>query len=468
MGIFSILASPLGIAMQWLYTFLQNYGFAIILFTILVRALTFPLGIKERKGTARTMAYQPMLQEIQKKWANDKRKQQQEVQKFYEENNIKMAGGCAPMLVNMLVLFGMIAVIQSPLNYILQVPADQVQNAVAIVKHYDPQSTIDTDNPVAQQSAIIEAIKQNPDRFIEGVPAKTEDGTAYTANVGVAEVEKVQEFNFQFLGLNLAGAPQMKFDAYLIWPILSVLTMLLSQVIIMKTNPSPQGGKSMIIMSVIMGAMFGFYAFTVPVGFSLYYTISNVMMLVQQMVLRKMYDPAKIREEIEAEMEARRAAKKAKKKVTVVDEAGEEKTLDVGEAELNRLRLERARALDAKRYAEDDADADKTAQAAEKARKLDEEKYGSTSREKNVDAQENSDKIPAESEDENAPENGAENAPENDEKPADKIAEKGEEKQPEYKPGRRMRARKKEEETSFAQQEQEREQQKISEEKEGE
>lgn len=458
MAIFSVLATPLGIAMKWLYTLLQNYGWTIIVFTILARVLMFPLSIKQQKSTARMSAYQPMIQEIQKKWANDKNKQNQEVQKFYEENNIKMTAGCAPMLVNMLVIFGMIAVIQAPLNYILQVPETAIDQGVAIVKHFDPESNIDSgSSSYTRQSILIGEIKENPQRFIEGVTATDADGKEFHAAIEAAQVEKVKEFNFEFLGLNLANAPRLNFDRYLIMPILSVLTMFASQFIVMKTSPtSGQQGGQMMIMTLLMGVMFGFYAFRVPVGFSLYYTVSNVMMLFQQLVLRKIYDPLKIREEIEVEMEARRAAKKAKKKVVVRDDEGDVVSLDVSEAELNKLRLARAREMDAKRYAEDVAEEQAAKEKANKARQMDEARYGAAGApgkqelgHKKPDAYDNSFdetlEIIEEYEAEKAEDAAEINSVENDEKST--------EKENEYKPGRRKRARQSKEETSFVEQE---------------
>ncbi len=112
-------------------------------------------------------AFQPMIQELQKKWASDKNRQNQEMQKFYEENNLKMTAGCAPMLVNMLVLFGVIAVIQAPLNYIIRMPADQISYGAAIVQTYS-EDTEFSKNIAVMESRLIGEIRENPDAFING------------------------------------------------------------------------------------------------------------------------------------------------------------------------------------------------------------------------------------------------------------------------------------------------------------
>ena len=97
MGILGILGTPLGYVLQWIYQFVGNYGWSIILFTVIVRLLSFPLQIKQQKSTARMAAYQPMIQEIQKKYAKDKEKQNEELMRMQQEYGYNPAAGCAPM-----------------------------------------------------------------------------------------------------------------------------------------------------------------------------------------------------------------------------------------------------------------------------------------------------------------------------------------------------------------------------------
>ena len=103
-------------------------------------------------------------------------------------------------------------------------------------------------------------------------------------------------------------------------------------------------------MPWIMSLMFVYFGFTVPVGFSLYYTISNILGFVQSVILKKMYDPEKMKAQVVAEIEAKRAAKKQKKKVAVATEDGSVAEKEVSEAELARIRLAKAREIDAQRY----------------------------------------------------------------------------------------------------------------------
>ena len=333
--------------MRLMHMLVGNYGWTIIIFTVVVRIVSIPLSLVQQKSMARTQAYQPMIQEIQKKWANDKQRQQQEMQKFYEENNIKMSAGCAPTIVNMLVLFGIIAVIQAPLNHILQLPAQQIENSVSVVEYYYPDLDINKDT-YTQQSRLIGLIKSEPDRFITGVDITT-DGVSKHIAVEAAEVQKIVDFDFQFLSLDLSAAPTLNFNRNIILPILSILTMFASQIIITLTS-GQQNGKNMLVMSIVMGVMFGTFAFRVPLGFSLYYTVSNVASTLQQLILRKIHDPKKISEEIEKQLEEKKQQTKSKNVGAVKQVNGNLSPQTITDAEMAKKRLERARKLDAERY----------------------------------------------------------------------------------------------------------------------
>ncbi|MDL2253694.1 membrane protein insertase YidC [Ruminococcaceae bacterium OttesenSCG-928-I18] len=414
---FGFLALPLSFIMRFIYDFVLNYGWTIIIFTVLIRIAMIPLGLMQQKSSARMSAYQPFIQEIQKKWANDRNRQNQEMQKFYQENNIKMTGGCLPMIVNMVVIFGIIAIIQAPLKYMVGLPAAEIDSARYIVAANTEGMEYD-DNSLNYtiQSTVIGEIKSNPQMFIDGV--ENEEGEI--VKMGPEYVQKVEDFNFEFLGMNLAQRPSMAFNRYLIMPILSVLTMFASQIILMKTGGTAQmpgqGKNTMLIMTFVMGIMFGFFAFTVPVGFSLYYTASNIVLTGQQLLLKKIYNPAKMREEIAKEIEHKKQMKKAKKVVKVKDKKGFVIEKQMSDAEIARLRLEKARQMDQEKYA---AEEEKSEIKSKKKEQNEETSQAQQEEETNTATREET------SEESNAQQNGIEKK--------DKTEE--------YKPGRRKRAR---------------------------
>ena len=126
LGFLSIIFGPL---MRIMYDFIGNYGITMVLFTILVRLVTLPIAIKQQKSMAKMSVYTPMLNELQQKYKNNQQKLNEEMMKFQEEYGYNPMGGCLPMLLNMLVLFGVIQVVYYPLRYILNIPQEAITAA---------------------------------------------------------------------------------------------------------------------------------------------------------------------------------------------------------------------------------------------------------------------------------------------------------------------------------------------------
>ncbi len=337
MQVLGFLAIIFGPIMEWIYRFIPNYGWALIVFTLLVNLVLLPLRIKQQKSTARMSAFQPKMQEIQKKYAKDKNRQQEELMKFQQEYGFSMTAGCMPMALNLLFIFGIIEVVYRPLQYILGVSQDVIAQMVEIANSTLGESLIATDYRV--QSALINLVKSNGEAFSSVLGDKLAD---------------VQNFQMMFFGIDLGQTPLSSWPSIaIIIPILSVVTMIIVQVITMKMSGQEMSG-SMKALPWIMSIMFGYIAFTIPTGFSLYYTVSNIASFIQSLIAKRIYDPEKVKAQVEAEIEAKRAEKKKKKQVKIKSESGETVMKEVSEAELARIRLARARAIDEERYKDDE------------------------------------------------------------------------------------------------------------------
>ena len=328
MGFLGLLGTPLGYVMKFIYDFLGSYGWALIVFTVLVRLCSFPLQVKQQKNTARMSAYQPMITEIQKKYAKDKDKQNQELMRLQEEYGYNPMAGCLPMFLNFFVLFGVIEAVYYPLQHILHIGKDTL-------------------------TAVASAMGLNYDMYFGNtLIQQVQNGSLIQAAADLltpAQIEAIKNFNIMFLGIDLTQTPTLALNALLIFPILSVVTMAMTNVITMKMSGQEMQG-SMKWMPWIMSLMFVWFAFRVPVAFSLYYTVSNVLMFAQSVILKKMYDPEKMKQQVQDEIEAKKKAKKAKKQIKTVDAAGNEVVKEATEAEIARLRLEMARKLDEEKY----------------------------------------------------------------------------------------------------------------------
>lgn len=117
MKLFYVFAKPLAIFLFWLYGLVGNYGIAIIIFTIVVRTILFPLYNSQMKQSAMMSELQPELNKLQKQYGADKEKYNQKVMEFYQETGMNPAKGCLPLLIQMPILFGLFAALRSPLDY---------------------------------------------------------------------------------------------------------------------------------------------------------------------------------------------------------------------------------------------------------------------------------------------------------------------------------------------------------------
>ncbi|HYF82269.1 MAG TPA: YidC/Oxa1 family membrane protein insertase [Clostridia bacterium] len=112
------IAGPLGSLLRIIFDFVGDYGYSIIIFTILTKVLLLPINIKQTESTKRMNVISPMMKEIQEKYKNDKEKMNQKLLELYKEHNYNPASGCLPALIQMPILFSLYYVIQDPVKYV--------------------------------------------------------------------------------------------------------------------------------------------------------------------------------------------------------------------------------------------------------------------------------------------------------------------------------------------------------------
>lgn len=111
-------AQPLGMLLSYLYGFFNNYGITIVVFTVIIRAILFPLYADQIKHSARMADVQPKMQAIQKKYANDREMLNIKMMELYKEEKFNPMRGCLPMLIQMPIIFGLFALLRSPTDFI--------------------------------------------------------------------------------------------------------------------------------------------------------------------------------------------------------------------------------------------------------------------------------------------------------------------------------------------------------------
>ncbi|AOT68736.1 YidC/Oxa1 family membrane protein insertase [Geosporobacter ferrireducens] len=289
------IAIPMGYVLKFIYDMLafKNYGIAIILLTVMVKTLLLPLYIKQYHSTSKLSEIQPQMQEIQKRYKNDKEKLNEEMMKLYQENKVNPAGGCLPLLIQMPILFSLYYVISQPLRYM-------VGKSPETILH------------------LFEKIPIGPDRIsnIRDLSIITYFGKHTEELASVSQMLKKEELlNMNFLGINLGAIPTWNYQKLfgdvvgaqnlilLLIPILSAITTYISVKYSMQQTPQTSDNqmqasmqKSMMWVSPVMTA---FISFSVPAGLGLYWIVGNIYQIAQQMFMNRFVIKKNVKVEVE-------------------------------------------------------------------------------------------------------------------------------------------------------------------------
>ncbi len=326
---------PFGWLLGQLYHLTNNYGVAMIIFALAVQAVLTPINAKSKKSMMKMSRLQPRIQDIQNRYANDPQKQNELMQKLYQDEGVSMGGGCLWSFVPMLILFPLFTVIREPITYILGETPEITAQIVEFLKA-NAGAAFNAKNDYYNQVTAASLIAQYANELKAAIP-------------GISEAT-LAGINFNFLGINLGVIPQFNIfgadwqwnwahiGAFLI-PVMSTGSQFLQMWIMQKTNDSlitnekgiqdkeaakkssqAQSNQMMLYMMPLMTLWIGF---TVSAGLSLYWFIGGVVRMVIDPIMtnhyRKIYDAedaerlkrAMEQDRIEAEKERIRAERRA-------------------------------------------------------------------------------------------------------------------------------------------------------------
>ena len=286
-----LITIPMGWIIEQIYSLVSNYGLAIILFTVLIKLILLPLNVRSQKAMKKQQKVQPIIAELQQKYANDQEKLQREMMKIYKENNISMMGGCLPLLIQMPILIGLYRVIQQPLTYLLRV--DWSQQAVL-------------DKVISLRDAMASQIGNLAQSTAEMLSKNSQIQLSRWAEI-VNGSSDPWVINFNFLGLDLANTPSTAFNylfsgnfsnlatiALLLIPILAVLLsvaqMKISQAQTGQNKSNDNINQSAKMMNLMMPIMTLFFTVTLPSGLGIYWIISSLVQIIQQVLLNYYFD----------------------------------------------------------------------------------------------------------------------------------------------------------------------------------
>lgn len=280
-------ANIFGYLLNVIYGIVNNYGVAIIIFTIILKGVMLPISIKQQKTMKKTSKVQAKVREIQEKYSNDQVRQSQELMDLYKKENISPFSGCLSSIVQLIIVLAMFFLVSRPLTYMKHIDSD-------LINTYTQKVTETTDGQVRyNEIAIIKALSN--------------------------EDENVR-LNMNFLGLDLSDIPSQDYKNWKVYviPVLYVLTSIISTRITTNMNKNskdekevekeekvkekvsegdkPQDtkdldtmeemNKQMMFMMPIMSVSIALIA---PLGLALYWLVSNILMIGERLILDKFF-----------------------------------------------------------------------------------------------------------------------------------------------------------------------------------
>lgn len=302
---------PFAWLVRLFYNLTNSYGVALILFTLVIKLIMLPLQMKSKKSMMRMSRVSGQMQELQKRYAKNQAKLQEEMQKLYEEEGVNPMSGCLWSLIPFPILIALYSIIRQPITHFMMLSKDVLQTVVQSAA----DAGVNLTNIVMMDKAT-------------GAPA-LKDGLYQMAAYGqINLVKAVQEMglstpegwfdmNYNFLGLDLTATPWEYVKSFtftwavigvILIPILAGLSQFVFSKLTMKTQPQADaaGGASMKSMMYMMPLMSVYIAFIMPAALGVYWIAQSVFSLIQEAILNKTFS-AKLSEEEEARFQARQA-----------------------------------------------------------------------------------------------------------------------------------------------------------------
>lgn len=310
----SIILTPFAKLLLLFYNVTGSYGVALILFSLVIRLVLFPVFLKGRKGMLGMSSLAEKQKVLQQKYARDREKYSQELQKLYEQEGVKPSAGCLWSLLPLPFLMVLYAIIRQPLTYLLNMSQDQFN----VVSNLLYGNVLDYKN---QQLQMAQDVFLNYDKIVAAVP----------------ELSGMPHIDFTFLGVNLSQTPSFLFwraedvgAAFGLWliPVISAVLGVVSMIVTNKINAKVLGtGRTMdqnARMTMVIMPLFSLWiCFTLPAALGVYWIANSVFAMLQEVLnipflrsFMKKQEEAKIKrqeeekERIKLEKKAQAEAKK--------------------------------------------------------------------------------------------------------------------------------------------------------------
>lgn len=355
---FRIIAIPFGYVLKFAYMLVKNYGVALFLFTVVINLIMLPSRIKQQKESGKMASLRPKLEQIQKKYANNREKLNEAQMELYSENGVSPMGSCLPMIFTYIVLFAVIEVVYAPMSFISNIPSAKINAAQqTVVDYYYVSQAVKNDIPEGAEIAptIAERIANGEDveallngyneNLAEAAGIKTDNipeerfdaivenmqalpgldeyfndskkvsprlmyangSRAQLLVLSIADdypqlfdeevVDFCEDFDYTIFGLYLGAYPSWT-SIYIIIPILSLISqlliMFLSQFFMRKNGTDMSQGKGMMTALYIMPLISFAIAFGFPAGIGIYWIFSSIVQLMITIGINLYFTPARM------------------------------------------------------------------------------------------------------------------------------------------------------------------------------
>ncbi len=299
-----------GYVLKLFFNIFGNYGWAVILFSLVVKGIMVPFTIKQQKNMKKTQELQPKLQALQEKYKDDQQKMSEEYKKFMAENHYNPFGGCLTMILQFVFLIGVFYVVSRPITYMEKLSLDEVNENLsnAIV-------TEDFSGDKEQYTAFVDkaVIDLSGDKMFQNATkdiSKLEENyneKAYLAYYKMSnryyEIKVLKhmysEGQLDFFTINLADITMQEYKNIKLWvfPILTVIFYYLSLwMVSRKQKKAPKmkdadGNEvqmpNMMGMNIMMPLLSGWISISVPQGMALYWFINGFLQVIIQLITDK-------------------------------------------------------------------------------------------------------------------------------------------------------------------------------------
>lgn len=298
--------------MQAIYSWVGNYGVAVAIFTVLVRLVVLPLDYKSRQSMRAMSRVQPKMQELQKKYADDKEKLNKKMSELYKREHVNPLMGCLPMIIQLVLMIFMFTAMRNLMfkemgTMMHGLFAELIEKGAEGVDKLQPQGFLWIRNifqPDSVGSAIlpsyssaISMIKQAGIEFTAPENLESIYNTYLNMHYGVSQFMSIKVLIFTVTVPTTLNALRYFCNGYLILPIFACLSQVFMTKIQNVQNPQPEtqpNGQPNPMNGAMMKWFFPLFSFyicmTQNAGFSVYWATANIIAIIQTFVINKVLE----------------------------------------------------------------------------------------------------------------------------------------------------------------------------------